>query len=99
MRSLSRPKQRSKVRGRKSRIELAYFGAHEESMALCSQEVQGEAVGADEAGVAVESSALARALSQAVLRVSFLVGLEAANVSAARINEVTPNERAGLKSA
>jgi hypothetical protein len=54
--------------------------------------------------VAVESSALARALSQAVLRVSFssssfLVRLEAANVSAARINEVTPNERAGLKSA
>ena len=51
------------------------------------------------AGVAVESSALARALSQVALRVSLLVRLEAANVSSAQISEVTPNERAGLKSA
>ena len=68
-------------------------------MTLCSQEVQGEAVGADEARAWPWNP-----LSQAVLRVSyyfiiFLVRLEAANVSAARINEVTPNERAGLKSA
>jgi hypothetical protein len=52
VRSLSRPKQqeaRPKVRGRKSRIEQADFGAHEGSMTLCSQEVQGEAVGAGEA--------------------------------------------------
>ena len=47
-----RPKQQEalpKVREGRSRIEQADFRAHEGSMTLCSQEVQGEAVGASDA--------------------------------------------------